>query len=132
MSTPFGGHFGSFFRSFSRRFFSAFSGTLLFVTLGDLGAQRWPKGLFGEGILEPFGEHGQHVKIDVLCRRQLNSEGSGGSRNRRCSRRFSEGVKSAPLGGILADFCDFGGPIGFQKGSILTLKRHLFWGLDFG
>ena len=34
------GHFGSFCHSFCRRFFSAFSGALLFVTVGDVGAQR--------------------------------------------------------------------------------------------
>ena len=72
------------------------------------------------------------MKIDVFPRRQLNSEGSGGSRNRRFSRRFSEGVKSAPLGGILADFCDFGGPIGFQKGFILGPKGNLFRGVILG
>ena len=49
----------------------------------------------------PFGGQGQHVKIDVLCRRQLNSEGSGEARNRRFLRRFSEGVKSAPWEALL-------------------------------
>ena len=73
-----------------------------------------PKGRFWEDVLKVFGGHGQHVKIDVLCRRQLNSEGSGESRKRRFLRRFSEGVKSAPLGGTFADFCDFGVPTGIQ------------------
>ena len=33
-------------------FFSAFSGTLLFVTLGALGTQRWPKGEVWGGRFE--------------------------------------------------------------------------------
>ena len=42
------------------------------------------------------------MKIDVLCRRELNSEGLGGSRNDRISRCFSRGVESAALGGTFA------------------------------
>ena len=62
-------------------FFSVFSGALISRTLGVLGAQRWPKGRFWVVMLMPLGGQGEHVRIDVLCRRQLNSEGSGGSRN---------------------------------------------------
>ena len=47
----------------------------------------------------PFWGQGQKVKIDVLCRRELDLEGSGGSENQRNWRRFLQGVKSAPLGG---------------------------------
>ena len=52
------------------------------------------------------------MKIDVLCRRQLNLEGLGGSQNRRNLRLFPEGVKSVPLGGTFGDFLEFWGPIG--------------------
>ena len=71
------------------------------------------------------------MKIDVFSRRQLNSEVSGGSRNRRFSRRFSEGVKSAPPGGTLADFGDFWLPMGSQKGSIFGPKGVFLGGLEF-
>ena len=54
-----------------------------------------------------FWGHGQHAKIGVLCRRELNSEGSGGSRNGQISRCFSKGVKSVALGRIFADCGDF-------------------------
>ena len=66
------------------------------------------------------------MRIEVLCRRQLNSEGCGGSRNRRFATRFSDGVKSAILGTTFADFCDFWVPMGSQKGSILGPKGILF------
>ena len=72
------------------------------------------------------------MKIDVLLERQLNLEGSGGSRNRRFSRRFFKEVKRAPLGGTFGDFCDFWVPLGVEKGSILDQKLHLFGGLIFG
>ena len=75
----------------------------------------------------PFWGHGQHVKIEVLCRRQLNSEGSGGSRNQRFSTHFSDGVKSAILGRNVTDFCDLWVPMGSQKGSIFA-KKCIFFG----
>ena len=60
----------------------------------------------------PFWGQGQKVKIDVLCTRELDSEGSGGSEYRQNLRRFLQGVKSAPLGGTFGDFLDFWGPSG--------------------
>ena len=62
-----------------------------------------------------IGGQGQHVRIDVLCRRQLNSEGSGGSGNAHISRRFSERLDSEPLGGTFGDFCDFWSSIGVRR-----------------
>ena len=86
------GHFGSFCRSFRRRFLVHFW-VRFFSSLWAIWEPKGiPKGRFWEDILKLSGGHGQHVKIDVLCRRQLNSEGLGGSRNRRFLRRFSEGV----------------------------------------
>ena len=66
------------------------------------------------------------MKIDVFPRRQLNSEVSGGSRNRCFSRRFSEGAKIAPVGSTLADFGDFWLPMGSQKGSIFGPESIFF------
>ena len=62
------------------------------------------------------------MKIDVLCTRELDSEGSGGSQNRRNWRCFWEGAKSGPEGGTFRDFLDFWGPIGVRMGSMLALK----------
>ena len=72
------------------------------------------------------------MKIDVLCRRQLNSEGSGGSRTRWFSTHFSDGVKSAILGSTFADYCDCWVSMGSQKGSILGPKGIFFrvWNSD--
>ena len=72
------------------------------------------------------------MRIDVLLKRQLNSEGSGRSKNGGISRRFSEGLQRVALGSTFGDFCDFGGPIGFQKGSILGPKGNLFRGVILG
>ena len=47
--------------------------------------------------LEQRPQVDEFVKIDVLCTRELNFEGSGGSDNRQNLRRFFEGVKNAPL-----------------------------------
>ena len=55
----------------------------------------------------PFYGQGRNVKIDVLCRRELDLEDSGGSQNQRNFRRFLQGLKSAPLGGTFGDFFDF-------------------------
>ena len=68
------------------------------------------------------------MKIEVLCRRQLNSKGSGGSRNRWFSRHFWGGVKSAILGMTFTVFCDFWVPMGSQKGSIFD-KNCIFFGV---
>ena len=97
-------------------FFDVFSGAPISRTLGDVVAQRCPKGRFLETILRPFGRRGQHVKIDVLLARQLNLEGRGGSGKRRFLRRFWEGVKSGPLGGTFAMLSDFWVPPGDQLG----------------
>ena len=62
------------------------------------------------------------MKIDVLCRRELDLEGSGGSENRLNFNRFPEGAKSATLGGTFGVFLDFWCPNGSQMGSILAKK----------
>ena len=54
----------------------------MFRTLGGFGAQRCPKRIFWEVLLMPFWGQGPKVKIDVLCTRELDLEGSGGSQNR--------------------------------------------------
>ena len=66
------------------------------------------------------------MKIDVLCTRELDSEGSGGSKNRCNLRCFLEGAKSAPLGGTFLVFEDFWGPNGGQMGSIWAQKGSFF------
>ena len=38
------------------------------------------------------------MRIEVSCKRQLNSEGSGGSKNGEILNRFSEGLKRVVLG----------------------------------
>ena len=88
-----------FFGIFADVFLGVFSCALIFRTWGGLGAQGCQKVRFWEVLLMPFWGQGQKVKIDVLCKRELDLEGSGGSENQRNSRRFLQGVKSAPLGG---------------------------------
>ena len=51
---PFGRSFWQLSRNFAGVFCSAFSGALVFRTLGGLGAQRCPKGRFGEVISMTF------------------------------------------------------------------------------
>ena len=80
--SPFWRSFWHLFGIFAGTFLSVFSCALIFCTLGDFGAQRCRKGRFWEPLLMPFWGQGQKVKIDVLCRRQLVLEGSGGSENR--------------------------------------------------
>ena len=72
------------------------------------------------------------MKIDVLCKRELNFEGSGGSQNRRFLRRVLQEVKRAPLGGMFGAFDDFWVPIGAPKGTILGRKCIFFeaWKLN--
>ena len=98
-----------FFLLFSVRHFSA-----LGAHLEPQGANREVLGGHFDDILgaEPLGEN------RCFMRRELNSGGLGGSRNDQISRCFSRGVKSAALGGTFADFCDFGGALGIQKGSM--------------
>ena len=69
-----------------------------------------------------FWGQGQHARNDVLCRRELDSEGSGGSLEGHISRCFSKGVKSAARGGTFRDFCDFWVPLGVQIGSVFCKK----------
>ena len=66
------------------------------------------------------------MKIDVLCRRELHFQGSGGSKNQLISRHISEGVKSALRGGTFRDFDDFGVPSGVPNTSILEEKDSFF------
>ena len=66
------------------------------------------------------------MKIDVLCTRELDSEGSGGSQNRCNLRCFLEGAKSGPLGGTFCVFVDFWGPKGWQLGSLWAEKGIFF------
>ena len=110
--------FWHFFDVFGSRFFHAFFSGAFFCTWGAFGAPRCPKVRFWEVILMTFWWQSHYVKIDVLCRRELNSAGLGGSRNGQSSRCFSRGVKSAALGSIFADVCDFWVPLGIQKGSL--------------
>ena len=78
----------AFWRSF-RNFFHILCKCFLVHVRGPSVSSLWaiwkpkgsPKTRFWQSILKLFGGHGLHVKIDVLCRRQLNSEGSGGSGN---------------------------------------------------
>ena len=76
-----------------------------------------------------FWGQGQQARNDVLCRRELDLEGPGGSRNGQISRCFSRGVKSVALGGTFADFCDLWVPPGIQKGSISRQNMQFFEGL---
>ena len=62
------------------------------------------------------------MKIDVLCTRELDFEGSGGAKNRSNFRCFLEGLKRASWGGTFGDFIDFWGPVGIRRGSILAQK----------
>ena len=78
----FGGHFGTFSVYCASVFLVHFQGRSFSSLWAIWEPEGSLKGRFWEDILKLFGGHGQHVKIDVLCRRQLNSEGSGGSRNR--------------------------------------------------
>ena len=72
------------------------------------------------------------MKIDVLCKRELNFEGSGGSTNRRFLRRVFQEVKRAPLGGMFCAFDDFWVSTGVPKGIILGRKCAFFeaWKLN--
>ena len=97
--------------------FQVFSSGPFSATLGPIGGHRYPKGRFGEVLMTTFWGQGQHASIDVSCRRELHSEGSGGSRNGEISRCFSGGVKSAALVGTFGDFSDFGAPLGVPNGS---------------
>ena len=78
------------------------------------------------GILMLVWWWGGYVKIDVLCTRELDWQGSGGSENRLNSGRFLEGAKSAPLGDTFGDLCDFGRSMWSQRGSMLATKVILF------
>ena len=124
--SPFRTSFWHIFGSSVVLFSSVFSCARIFCTSGGFGAPRCRKVRFWEVLLMPFGGQGQKVKIDVLCRRQLNLEGLGGSQTRRNLRRCSEGVKSVPLGGTFGDFLEFGGPIGGRRGSIWAKKGIFF------
>ena len=66
------------------------------------------------------------MKIDALCKRELNFEGSGGSKNRRFLRRVLQEVKRAPLGGMFGAFDDFWVPIGVPKGTFFGKKNASF------
>ena len=69
------------------------------------------------------------MKIDVLCTRELDFEGSG-SQNRSILMLFLQGVKNVFFGGSFCDFDDFGLPGGIPKGSFYA-KKAFCWGSVF-
>ena len=66
------------------------------------------------------------MKIDVLCRRELNFQGSGGSKNEGISKRFWEGVQSAFWEALFGILMNFGIPGGIPRGAILGQKVIFF------
>ena len=62
------------------------------------------------------------MKIDVLCTRELDFQGSGGSKNGGISNQILEGVQRVLGADTFIDFDDFGVPVGVPKGSILEEK----------
>ena len=77
--------------------FHVFSSGPRLCALGPFGVQRCPQGGFFSHLHDILGQ-GQHAKIDVLLRREFNSEDSEGSWNGQISKCFSKGGTSAALG----------------------------------
>ena len=100
---------------FWRHAFLCIFKALFFRPSATFWSQRYQKGRFWEVVLEAFWGRGANVKIGVSCKRQLNFEGSGGSKNRLFWSWFLEGAKRAPLGGTFGDFEECWAPIGDPK-----------------